>query len=171
MSKLLIRTLCLVILAACPVATAVAAELILDFEDMFDIDCGDTWLMSGITIMMWDLSHCQSLTTPYGWGAARTCIEFDLTPLDGLRVIELSFLNYREPGTVYAQILDDVLPVATIFCVDTFNPEIMQIDTADLDVSRLRVFCSYFIFYSVTLRYGSVANEGAAWGEVKALYR
>lgn len=170
MSKLLIILPGLFTVLAGLAGPLAADQLTIEFEDMSWVSCGDTWEVGGLQLMMWDSPDCQSLATPYGWGVAGTCIEFDLTPLPNLSYIAVHIRNYHDPGETWARLLDEVVPLVTVPCITSMWEEIIKVDARGLPATRLRVQGGYFLFYSVTFTYGRVPIESASWGEIKELY-
>ncbi len=170
MPKLIIRLACLcsLILVSHP---TLADELTLDFDLMSGDECGTAWDMSGVTMQVYDTSRCQSLPSQFGWCVADACIEFDLTDLPDLRSVSLSFYNFRDIGSVFVQVLDDVVPLAEYACTETEETETIVADVEGVPATRLRIYCDFFLFHSATFRFGPVATEIGTWGAVKAAYR
>ncbi|MBC8425381.1 hypothetical protein H8E07_14775 [bacterium] len=170
MSKLLIYSTCLTILFGLD-GYVRADEVVLDFDSVSDIECGDAWEMENLPLKLLATLDCQSIDTPYGWYIARTCLEIDVRPLADLRTVIVDFRNYHDPGDVYVYLMDLDIPLVTAYCVDSFARELLVLEAGDHIIERVRVCGWAFLLYSTIFRYGPVENEGLTWGLMKTLYK
>ena len=146
-------------------------EVVLDFDALPEVECGDSWEMEGLSVSLMTSTDCTSYHTPYGYYMASTCLDIDIRPLTDLHTVIVDFVNYGEPDDFFVYLMNLNAPVVEAYSLDPHSRERLVLSAADPDIERIRIGRGAFLLHSVTCRYGPVHDETSAWGSIKTMFR
>ena len=173
MIRNLFPLLCIILGLACLGSPVMADSVTIVFDDMPEHNCGDSWLMEGLSLSIIPLSeYCISVDGSTGWTLNFACVDIQARHLLGLSTITLEFTNYvMGSGAVYVYLMDVAAPLRLAHCTDFGNPEIMILPVDDPAIERVRIIGEAFVFHSASFDYDSVPNSISPWGSIKAMFR
>ncbi len=150
-----------------------AETVVIEFGDLPNTQCGTSWEMSGLPVLMseWTSGGCIAYSTSSGWLVSGGSLLLDLTNLDGLSAVSLEYYDYYTGGGTSVYVLDGETPVSSIDGTTAREDTVLTIAAIAQPISHARILVRNAILYRMSFDFAALPLDTPTWGAIKAVYR